>query len=291
MRYEGAVYRPPSEAGSLILQVTIGCSHNRCTFCDMYKDKKFRERSLEEIKNDIKDASSFYGDVRRVFLADGNALVMETEKLLSLLNYLYQTFPSLERVGIYAGPQDLLKKEVSELVRLREAGLGILYLGVETGSDSLLREIKKGVNREEMIEAGRKAKQAHIPLSVTVIAGLGGKDKMEEHALATAEVINEIDPEYLGVLTLLIREKTPLYRRVKEGTFKLPSSLEILEEIATMVAHIETSECIFRSNHASNYLPLKGVLARDKAEILNKIRFVLQQGGRAVLRPEIFRAL
>ena len=291
MRYEGAIYRPPSEAGSLILQVTIGCSHNRCIFCVSFMTKKFRERKMDEILEDIKSASAQYKGVRRVFLADGDALVMDTAKLLTILDALYGSFPYLERVGIYGSPQDLLHKTHEELVSLREAGLQIVYLGVETGNEELLAWIRKGAAREQVIEAGRKAKAAGLILSATVINGLGGREKMAEHAYDTATILNEIDPDYLGLLTLMVCEGTPLGRMVEKGKFVLPEPLEILAEIEMMLKPLELTNCVFRCNHASNYLPLKGTLPGDKEHLLQALGSVLHSGDSSRLRPEYLRGL
>lgn len=291
MRYEGAIYRPPSEAGSLILQITIGCSHNRCTFCVSFMEKKFRERELEEIFADIDSASRYARDVYRVFLADGDALVMGSAKLLKILEKLYKTFPHLERVGIYATPQDLLRKSKEELRQLREAGLDIVYMGVETGNEELLAWIRKGVTRAQVIEAGKKAREAGFILSVTIINGLGGHEKMAAHAHDTATLLNEIDPEYAGLLTLMVCEGTPIARQVQRGLFAVPGPMEMLREIEMMIEPLELSNCIFRCNHASNYLPLKGTLPQDKEKLLETLRTVTRSGDTRYLRPEYLRGL
>ncbi|MEW5920728.1 MAG: radical SAM protein [Bacillota bacterium] len=291
MRYEGAIYRPPSEANSLILQITIGCSHNRCTFCVSFLEKKFRERELAEIEEDIEEAARLLWGVDRVFLADGNAMVMHTEKLLSVLQKLYSTFPALERVGIYATPQDLLNKSGEELSALKKAGLGIVYLGVETGNEELLAWVRKGATRDEIITAGRRARAAGLVLSITVINGLGGMEKMSAHALDTATLLNRIDPEYLGLLTLMVCPGTPLARKVAKGEFAVPGPLEILAEIEMMLRPLEMSNCVFRCNHASNYLPLKGTLPRDKEKLLKILESVRLSGDMRQLRPEFLRAL
>ncbi len=291
MRYEGAIYRPPSEAGSFILQVTIGCSHNRCTFCISFLEKKFRERELEDIFADIEEIAARYPGIERVFLADGNAMVVATDKLLKILEKLYRSFPGLQRVGLYACPQDLLRKSPKELLQLQEAGLGIVYLGVETGNDELLAWIRKGVTSEEVAEAGIKAREAGLVLSATVINGLGGLEKMAVHAADTASLINKIDPHYLGLLTLMIVDKTAMARKVARGEFKLPTPLEILAEIKMMVEGLEVSNCVFRANHASNYLPLKGTLPGDKQKIIKTLEAMLSEGDVGRLRPEYMRGL
>lgn len=291
MRYEGAIYRPPSEAQSLILQITIGCSHNRCTFCVAYIDKKYRERELKEIEIDIKDASRSYRGAKRIFLADGNAMTVGTEKLLSVLQTLYSSFPDLERVGIYASPQDLLAKSKDELTAIREAGLGIVYLGVETGNEELLVWIRKGATRDEIIKAGQRAREAGLVLSVTVINGLGGTDKMAVHAQDTATLLNQIDPEYMGLLTLMVCPGTPIARYLERGEFVLPGQFDILKEIEMMLRPLELSNCVFRCNHASNYLPLKGHLPGDKDKLLKTLESVRLTGDLRYLRPEYLRAL
>lgn len=293
MRYEGAIYRPPSEAGSLILQATIGCSHNQCTFCISFMDKKYRERDLEDIFEDIKTAAGYYqpGSIRRVFLADGDAMAMSTHKLLAILARLYETFPNLERVSLYATPQDLLDKQPQELEDLKEAGMGIVYMGVETGNEELLAWIRKGVTREEVSRAGQRAREAGLVLSVTVINGLGGTEKMAAHARDTATLLNEIDPPYLGLLTLMVCEGTPIARQVQRGQFAVPSPLEMLLEIRMMLEPLELTNCVFRCNHASNYLPLRGTLPWDKEALLQALDTVLNQKDTRSLRPEYLRGL
>lgn len=291
MKYEGAIYRPPSEAGSFILQVTIGCSHNSCTFCVSFIDKKFRERELKDIFADIEEISAKYPGVERVFLADGNAMVMSTATLLKILDKLYGSFPRLQRVGLYATPQDLLHKSREELTELQQAGLGIVYMGVETGNEKLLSWIRKGVTRAEIAEAGIKAREAGLILSATVINGLGGLEKMAEHAADTASLINEIDPHYLGLLTLMVCDGTAMAAKVRRNEFKLPAPMEILAEIKMMVEGLEVSNCVFRANHASNYLPLKGTLPKDKYNLINTLNKMLQSGNTGMLRPEYLRGL
>lgn len=293
MRYEGAIYRPPSEAGSLILQATIGCSHNQCTFCVSFMDKKYRERDLKDIFEDIETTAGYYqpGSIRRVFLADGDAMAMDTNKLLAVLARLYETFPNLERVGLYATPQDLLDKQPWELEDLKRAGVGIVYMGVETGNEELLAWIRKGVTREEVSRAGQRARKAGLVLSVTVINGLGGTEKMAAHARDTATLLNEIDPPYLGLLTLMVCEGTPIARQLQRGQFALPSPLEMLLEIRMMLEPLELTNCVFRCNHASNYLPLRGTLPWDKEALLQALDTVLQQKDTRSLRPEFLRGL
>lgn len=294
MRYQGAVYRPPSEADSYILQATLGCSHNACTFCGMYKDKPYRERSIEEIKEDIRLARILYGNVTKVFIADGDALALATEKLVEILRFLKQTFSQLKHIGIYAGPGSILNKEREELKLLQENGLNIAYLGIESGDPQLLQEIRKGFDPESITAAGKAVIDAGIRLSATVILGLAGRDRLrsERHARLTAEVCSSINPHYLSALTLMLVPKTVLYQKAQRGEFQLPGPFEILEELKTMVEGLDLKEpCIFRTNHASNYLPIKGTLPQDKKSILDLLNLVLRQRNGGILRPDYLRGL
>lgn len=292
MFYDEPVFRPPSEADSLILQVTIGCAHNACAFCGMYKGKRFRIRKREEVFRDIRETALLLGRrVRRVFLADGDALVCNTGELLELLDFLYQTFPDLERVSSYAGPRDLLAKGTDELQKIRAAGLKMLYLGVESGDDELLAKMGKGVDAAGMVEAGRRAIEAGFDLSVTIITGLGGRERSRTHALATARVINEINPPFLAALTLMVVENTPLARWVAEGKFTPLNALESLQEIRWLLEALAVDKCVFRCNHASNYLPLKGELNRDREHLLELLDRFLKNPARNLLRPEYARGL
>lgn len=292
MRYEGNVFRPPSEARSYILQCTVGCSHNRCTFCAMYKDKKYHVRSMEDIKADIRMASGYYGDLDKVFLADGDALAMDTADLLEIIDLLYKTFPSLKHVGIYASPDTILAKEMSELTALKAAGLTIAYLGVETGDPDLLKEIRKGVTYEQMLEAGRKIRRAGILLSVTILLGLAGRTpKAVEHEKNTAKILNEMNPDYVGALTLMLAPNTQLYRLAQKGEFELPGPFEILDEMRILIENLELQGTEFRSNHASNYLPIKGRFPEDKQKMLDLINDLIAKNDRKYLRPDYLRAL
>ncbi len=292
MRYEGNVFRPPSEGRSYILQCTVGCSHNRCTFCSMYKDKKYHVRSLEDVKADIKMARDYYGDLNKVFLADGDALAMNTNELLEILADIYQSFPSLNHVGIYASPDTILAKEISELTALKAAGLTIAYLGVETGDPQLLTDIRKGVSYEEMVEAGLKIRSAGILLSVTILLGLAGRTpRAVDHAVNTAKILNEMSPDYIGALTLMLEPRTELYRRLERGEFELPGPFEVLDELRIIIQGLELKDTEFRSNHASNYLPIKGHLPEDKQKMLDLINDIIKKNDRSYLRPDYLRAL
>lgn len=291
LKYEGDIYRPPSEARSLILQATVGCSHNRCTFCAMYKQKKYRERELEELKEEIHAAGRLWPQTRRVFLADGNALTMTTEKLRSILQHLDSAFPLLERVAVYANPQDLLQKEIAELAELRSLKLGMIYLGIESGSGSVLQAVRKGASPEEIARGSARVKKAGIPLSVTLINGLAGLEGTEEHARESARLLNEIDPDYLGLLSLMIIPGTSLYREIKAGRFTPLGPWDMIREIRLMVEHLSLSNCVFRANHASNYLPLKAVLSRDRESLLATLDVLLKSKAPGILRSEHYRML
>lgn len=279
MRYEGSLYRPPSEAYSLIVQATIGCTHNKCTFCSMYKDKIFRVRSTEEIIEDLKIGRERYKRVNRIFIADGDALAIKNKELEKILIFIKENFPECERVGIYGSPKAILSKTEKELQRLKDLGIGIIYLGVETGSEKILKAINKGVTRDEMVVAGQKVVKSGIELSITLISGIGSQDNSHEHAIESAKIINEINPDYVGLLTLIIEEGVPLYEDLLSGSFKLLTPKEVLLETRTMVENINIDNCIFRSNHASNYVSLKGTLSEDKELILSQIDQGLELSG------------
>lgn len=279
MRYEGALYRPPSEAYSLIVQVTIGCSHNKCTFCSMYKDDDFRIRSLEEIIADFKSERKRYHHVKRVFLADGDALIIKMDKLVKILEAIKEIFPECERVGVYGSPRSVLLKSKEELLKLKSLGLGIVYIGLESGSDKVLTNIKKGVNAKDMVEAGQRVVDSGIELSITLISGIGGKADSKIHAIESAQVLNQINPNYVGLLTLLLEGGTELNADVQDGKFELLTANEVLLETKMLIEKLELENCVFRSNHASNYLALKGTLSEDKALLLHKIEEALKDGG------------
>lgn len=273
MDYEGIVYRPPSEARSLIIQVTIGCAHNTCTFCNMYKAKKFRVRNMLEILSDLEEASRsrYAGYIEKVFLADGDALVMKTEDLLTILSAVRRLFPQVTRVASYGTAQDILRKTEEELKQLKEAGLGIVYMGAETGDNEILKYINKGVTAEEVIAAGQKLKRCGIQTSVTLISGLGGRGKVKEHALSCAKLITEMNPEYASFLTLRLYEGTPMYDDVVEGRFERITPDEIVDEMEIFLTHVDSPGTVFRTNHASNYVVLAGDLNEDIPAMLKML--------------------
>lgn len=287
--YDYPLYRPPSEAYSLIIQATLGCSQNKCTFCSMYKSKKFTIKPLEQIKKEIDFFRRYVKKAERIFLADGDALIMPMKILKEIFIYINEKFPEAERISLYGSPKSILLKTPEELLELKNLRLGLIYLGVESGSDKILSSVKKGVSREEIIAAGKKVKKVGIPLSVTAIAGLGGKENSIEHAVETASLISEINPDYFGVLTLMLEEGTELLEEYKKGNFIPLSSSEILEETKLMIKNINVKEkCIFRSNHASNYVSLKGTLPYEKENILKTIDSALENNE---IKSEFLRRL
>ncbi|KPA11632.1 radical SAM domain-containing protein [Candidatus Magnetomorum sp. HK-1] len=292
MRYTGNIFRPFSEANSYLLQCTIGCSHNQCTFCGMYKDQKFQIRSLEELKTDIQMAKDHYGDLEKVFLCDGDAIIIPTDILLEIINTLYQTFPSLRHVGLYVGPTSTLKKSMSELSALRAAGLTKAYLGVETGDDDLLKTIKKGVDARQMCDAGLHLIQAGINLSAMVLIGIAGPgEASKKHALATAQICNEMKPHYLAALTVTPVPGTVLYNQVQKGEFQVLNAFETLEEMKCIFENITIDPLKFVGTHASNYLPIKGTLQKDKQQMIQMIDDILSKEETSALRPEHMRGL
>lgn len=289
MHYDMPLYRPPSEAYSLIFQVTLGCSHNRCAFCSMYRQKKFRIRPWEELRADILEAVISYRRTPRIFLADGDALVIDTDYMIRILGFLYEQFPSLERVTAYANPSNLLEKSAEDLQRIQKAGLQMLYFGIETGDDELLVRIKKGATAHELITSAKKAIDAGFILSATIILGLAGKKGSERHAIETARVCSAINPQYLSALTLMLEDNNRYFSRCLGKDWEMMNKVEILNELRTMVEHFHLDNCIFRSNHASNYLPIKATLNQDKGKLLQEIDSALKNP--AQLRPEAMRAL
>ena len=290
MKYEGMIIRPPSEAGSLLLQVTTGCSHNRCTFCGSFMGKRFRIKSFEEIEEDILEAA-MYGPIERVFLCDGDALIIPQKKLAPILESVNRHIKGVKRIGIYANAKSALRKTPSELKELRDLGLKIAYLGVETGNDELLKRIRKGVDSRQLVEACHEIKNAGIALSVTVILGIGGKEKSITHAVDTAKILTEIDPHYVGALTIMLVPETPLYEEYLAGKFVLPNNFDFLEELGLIVAHSDFTNCFFTSNHASNYLPIRARLPQDRDRTVQLIYNVIQSKNRGALRPEYMRGL
>lgn len=289
MRYYGDVYRPPSEARSLIVQVTYGCSHNTCAFCSMYKEKRFAVRPLEEVMEDFRSARKLYAHVDKVFLADGDALVRKAGELETILDTIRELFPECERVTSYASPASIRIRTDEELRTLRAKGLTMVYMGLESGCDEVLKLMRKGHDAAEIVAMGQKVRKSGIALSVTAITGLGGPELLERHAVETAEAFNAMNPEYIGMLTLMVEPGTPLYDWVQSGSFRLLTPPQVLRETRLLMEHLDSPGSVFRMNHASNYLTLKGTLNADRDAMLARIDQAEQD--LSLLRPEGWRGL
>ncbi|HQF09906.1 MAG TPA: radical SAM protein [Spirochaetota bacterium] len=290
MDYVGHVIRPPSEAYSMIIQVTVGCSHNMCTFCGTYKEQKFRVKDMATIRRDIDEASRYRFD--RVFLADGDVLILPTATLLDIIAYIKKKNRRVERIGVYANTKAIIKKTPAELKKLKEAGIGIMYQGIESGNKEVLRRIKKGAFPVNMKEAAAKVKESGILLSQTVLLGIGGTEMSMDHARDTGKLLGEMSPDFASALTVMLLPNTELYQAYRSGTFKLPDKFGLLEELKIIVENMDVSnQCLFTSNHASNYLPIRAVLPDQKAEVLNLLDHVLKERDENLLKPEYMRAL
>lgn len=273
MHYEGTIFRPPSEADSLLVQVTVGCSWNKCTFCDMYTDKSFRIRKIDEIKADLKEGSRWAKEIRRIFLCDGDALVLPTPMLLEILQTIRELYPHLDAVRVYASAKDILRKSHEELCQLHQAGLEMVYIGLESGSDKVLKEVNKGITKAEMIAAAQAVTRAGLRQSVSIISGLAGHNPPDsrEHILETADALNQMQPDYVGMLVLHAGNDTDMFRKISEGTFRLPSAMQVLQEMHLLIEHLELAHCYFTSAHASNYIDVRGRLPQDKEAMLRNI--------------------
>lgn len=290
MRYEGKLYRPPSEANAYILQATIGCSWNKCTYCDMYRTKQYRVRALAESLQDVSTAGAVAGDrITKVFVADGDALDMPEDHWLAILDACAEAFPRLKRVSCYAMASNVLEKSEATLRRLRERGLSRLYIGPESGDDVVLKRIAKGSTAADHIEAAQRAKTAGMEQSVIALLGAGGVERSEVHAEATAELVTKMDPEFFAALSLTVIPDTPQARLQAKGRFELPSERGLLTELRTLVDQARPTQALFRTNHASNALPLGGELPRDRERIVATIDSALE--GQIPLRPEWSRGL
>ncbi len=289
MHYEGTIIRPPSEADSIILQVTVGCSHNKCTFCGTYKGSRFRIKDQEVIDADIAYAAEHLSFLRRVFLTDGDALILPQDRLVRILTRIRGKMPSIQRVGLYGNAKSILRKSAEQLAELRELGLGIVYLGLESGDDEVLKSIRKGVAAERIVEAGSRIREAGLKLSVTALLGIAGRERSLIHARATGEALSAMDPNYVGVLTLMLLPNTELWREVREQRFELPTQPELMLELREMLFHTNMTRGLFFSNHASNYLALRVKMPADREKALKVIDGALQ--GNVPLKPEWMRAL
>lgn len=289
MEYEGNIYRPPSEAYSLIVQATIGCSNDTCTFCSMYKDKQFRVRPVDDVLSDLREAKAICRRVERLFLADGDALVLGTDKLLLILEEARRLFPECKRINVYGTPKDVLRKTPGDLISLRENGLEMVYIGAESGDDEILRIVKKGATADEIIAAIRRLEDAGIQASVTFISGLGGIGLSKQHAEGCARVITESCPSFAALLTLLLEPGAPMLADVKAGRFKFMTPEEVAEETLLLLDLARPEkECVFRSNHASNYVPLKGNLPADNDRLIQTLQTALDKGA---FKADYFRLL
>ena len=290
MRYVGDIYRPPSEAYSLLVQVTIGCSHNKCTFCNMYKAKQFKVRKPEEVLEDLAWARSHYNRVERIFLCDGDALCLANHKLLVILDYIKENFPECERVTTYGRATDAIRKTDEELRELHEHGLEMVYIGAESGSQKILERVKKGETREELIQGVQKLEKAGMKTSVTFISGLAGPDDWEEHAIETGKMIAEMNASYVSLLPLMLQPPAPMLEEYRQGKFKMLTPEEVLAETCLMLQYARPSKpCVFRSNHASNYVSLRGNLPMDNEAMIKSLKRCMEDRG--LLKDERFRML
>ena len=285
--YEGVIYRPPVEANSLIVQLTIGCSHNKCTFCSMYRDEQFRIKPLQRVLDDFAYARKYLPYIPSVFLADGDALICKTSDLLAVLDYIRKYIPESERVTCYASPNSVLLKTTDELKQLKEAGLTRLYFGLESGDDEVLKRVNKGVNAQQMLEACLKAQDAGLQLSCLMIVGLGGMELWEQHAINTGKMLSIIKPRAIGANMLMLKEPCPMRDQMLRGEFTLPSAMDMLRESKLLLQNLDCDGTKYVGTHVSNYVPLEGVLNRDKDIFINRIDRALR--GEIRMQPEWMR--
>ena len=286
MHYSGAVYRPPSEARSLIVQCTLGCSHNKCAFCTMYKDKKFSINPIEQVLSDLDEARAYGRYIEKIFFADGDALILPMDYLLTVLDYIRDNFPKCRRVAAYATTKAIMRKTDEELRTLREHGLGIVYIGLESGNEELLKKFCKGVTAEEIVLNAIRCKQAGIATSVTAINGMAGANgDWQAHAIDTAKAVSRMKPDYIAFLTLRVYSGTPLHDWIASGEFQMMNPTELMTETRLFLEHIDSEGSVFRSNHASNYLPLGGTLNRDRESLIHTIDEALD--GKVRLRRAV----
>jgi len=289
MHYEGMMIRPPSEADSILLQVTLGCSHNKCTFCSTFRDKRFNIKKDDIIFEDIEFARQYCRRQNRVFLCDGDVMIIPQKRLVNILKQIKERLPWVERVGLYANTKGIGMKTDEELKELHDLGVKIAYMGLETGDDLILKEIRKGADSKKMITMGKRIKKAEIKLSVTVIIGIGQRERSAVHARETGRVLSAIDPDYVGALSLMLVPGTELCDQYEKGEFILIEPEEMLEELGFMLASTHLSNGYFHANHASNYLPIRAKLPEEKEKTLELISQALK--GKVALRPEFLRAL
>jgi radical SAM superfamily enzyme YgiQ (UPF0313 family) len=289
MHYEGNMIRPPSEAYSILLQATVGCSHNKCTFCGAYKGERFKIKSDDIILEDIAFAAKYCKNQDRLFICDGDALIIPQKRLVMILKEIRKQLPWVKRVGVYANTKGIKLKTDQELKELHDLGLGIAYMGLETGDDVTLKNVRKGATADTMIEMGRKIRAAGVKLSITVLLGIAGPERSQIHARATGDVLTAIDPEYVGALSLMLIPGTPMFDDHESGKFTLIEPIDMLKEIRTMIEHTTLTNGLFHANHASNYLPIRAKFPEDKEKTLRLIDQAL--AGKVALKPEFLRAL
>lgn len=291
MRYEEPVFRPPCEAGSLIIQATIGCPHNRCRFCGMYKMKKYRVRSLEDVREDLRLAERVWHKPESVFLADGNTIAMRTDDLVAVLDSVKQTFPDVGRISCYGGARFIRGRHEADLARLSEHGLDIVYMGLESGDDAILKDVCKGATADDYVRAAHKLRAAGIELSTYVLAGLGGRERTREHALGSARTLNMMQPDFVRIRTLALMPPFPMYEDLESGGFVECNGREVAQEIRLLLENLELEDARFLSDHVSNYLPIHGRLPQDKEAMIRSIDEALEQPDNPMLAPRVITSL
>jgi radical SAM superfamily enzyme YgiQ (UPF0313 family) len=291
IKYNEPVFRPPAEANSLIIQATLGCSWNKCAFCEMYSTKAFKIRKIEDIQEDILKIARLKNDYKKIFLADGNAFILNSEKLMNIIRIIKENLPKIRRISAYSLPKDIENKSIDELIELKQNGLDLLYVGIETGDNELLKLINKSETYNSTIDGLLKARKAGIKLSVMILNGLGGKKYLKQHALNSAKIINEIQPEFLSTLVLSYPFGEEFFKKKFSNDFHLLDKQELLQELKIFIENLNLSSTIFRSDHASNYLPLKGIFPKDKEKLINEINFAIQSPETGIFREEWERGL
>ena len=290
MDYVGNIFRPPSEADSLLVQVTLGCSHNKCAFCAMYREKQFMLKKWDVVKADLDEGLSI-PHMKRVFLCDGDVMILSTERLLKILRYIKENGPHIERVSLYGDARGILHKSDEELAELKEAGLGMVYHGMESGDEEVLKLVNKGATAREQIQAAQKLKASGIKYSCIILLGAGGVGMSDQHAQNTAKALSEADPEYVGLLMLTLVPGTPMWELQEQGDFTLPDKWGLLRELRTIAAESDFSNCHFTATHASNYLPIHGRFPQDKDRVVATLDMAIATGDESILRPEWMRGL
>jgi radical SAM superfamily enzyme YgiQ (UPF0313 family) len=289
MNFVGNIIRPPAEHASLLVQVTVGCSHNRCHFCGLYRDKTFSIKDLSEIEQDCKQAARLYPDTKRMFLCDGDVMAVPQKRLVEILEMIHRYLPDIKRIGVYANAKSLVRKSLDDLKELKKLRLGIVYMGLESGDDEVLSRVCKGVDVATQVEQGRKVREAGMKLSCTVLLGLGGVEGSIRHARLTGEALTAINPNYVGTLMIMLVQGTELWRAANDGDFQFPDALGLIRELREMLLHTELSRGVFSSNHASNYLPLQVRMPGGKSEALAQLDLALD--GAIPLRPDYMRGI